>query len=104
MSNWKVVLLVFCLTLVACHKEDLVSSNGKLIGIDFRKCASPMCGGWFVEIEGDTLRFFETPDKTDLDLHSEIIFPQSVKIEWMRYEHEWKEIDDLIRVTSLFAR
>ncbi|MBK8503339.1 MAG: hypothetical protein IPL46_14650 [Saprospiraceae bacterium] len=102
MTNWRMILLAFYLAIVACNKEDSATSNGILIGIDFRKCASPMCGGWFVEIEGDTLRFFETPEKTNFDLHSEIIFPVPVKIEWMRYENEWKEIGDLIKVHSIF--
>lgn len=98
------VLLVYCLILGACQKEDSMSSDGKLIGIDFRKCASPWCGGWFVEIGGDTLRFFETPEKTDINLNSEIVFPVSVRIEWMQYENEWKDLEDLIQVNSLFRK
>jgi hypothetical protein len=100
--NQIVALLVVWLLVGSCQKEEVTLSDGRLIGIDYRKCASPFCGGWFVEIEDDTLRFFEIPKSTDINLDSEAVFPQPVKVEWMRYENEWKDIEDLIKVNALF--
>lgn len=100
--NRIVVYLAVLLFFGSCQKEDLNSSDAVLIGIDYRKCASPFCGGWFIEIQGDTLRFFETPKETDIMLDSETEFPIPVKVEWLRYQNEWKDVEDLIKVNSLF--
>lgn len=100
--NQVVALLVVLLFVGSCQKEQLTLSDAVLIGIDYRKCASPFCGGWFIEIEDDTLRFFEIPKNTDINLDSETVFPQPVNVEWMRYENEWKDIEDLIKVNALF--
>lgn len=67
----------------ACCDDDDVpvycSEEGVIIGIDFRECAC--CGGWFIEIEDDTLRamvlpqpFTETLDPNE--------FPLPVYLEW----------------------
>jgi hypothetical protein len=87
----------------ACKKEKHYL-NGTLIGIDYRKCASPMCGGWFIEIGNDTLRFFEQPIKTDINLNADLKFPIPVKVIHSRYTNDWKDIKDLIFVRELWKR
>lgn len=96
------LLLIICFIGSSCCKSDLTDNNAKLIGIDFRKCASPFCGGWFIEIEGDTLRFIETPEKTDIDLNGQLIFPIPVKVKGKKYDNEWKDVEDLIFVEELW--
>lgn len=99
----KILLFVFIALLgfTACEKSDLQSSNAVLTGIDFRKCASPYCGGWFIEVNGETLRFFEVPIDTDIELSGDLEFPISVSITWEKYEGDWGEIQDLIKVKKL---
>ncbi len=101
------LLFIFGLSLLsfsACIKEKLYV-DGKLIGIDYRKCASPMCGGWFIEIKGDTLRFLEKPEKTDIDLNGDLKFPIPVKVIYSRYDTPfWKDIKDLIYVKELWKK
>ncbi len=99
------VLFSFAVLAAACCKDaGLNTGDARLIGIDYRKCASPFCGGWFVEIDGDTLRFFETPAETDIDFNSELQFPIPVEIEWERYDNEWKDVPGLIRVEKIFKK
>ena len=97
-----VLIVAFLFFGASCREEEMTSGDALLIGIDYRKCATPFCGGWFIEIDGDTLRFFERPKETDIDLNAETEFPIPVKIKWMRYQNEWMEIDDLIKVNTLF--
>lgn len=88
--------------LTACnHDSNTLDGNSTLddatiLGIDYRRCASPYCGGWFIEIGGDTLRFLEVPAQTDIDLYGNAIFPISVKVRWHQYENEWSDIEGLI--------
>jgi hypothetical protein len=100
------ILLSFTVFGVQCCKNsDLVNTgDARLTGIDYRKCASPYCGGWFVEIDNDTLRFFETPAETDIDFNDELQFPIPVEIEWERYDNEWKDVPGLIRVERIFRK
>lgn len=97
------LFMVGLLSLSACKKEKLYV-HATLIGIDYRKCASPMCGGWFMEIKGDTLRFLEIPEKTDINLNGELKFPIPVKVIYRKYDNEWSQIKDLIFVKELFKR
>lgn len=57
-----------------------------------------------MKIEEDTLRFFQVPAKTDIDLNSELDFPIPVHVEWKKYNNEWKDIEDLIFVEELWKR
>lgn len=95
------LFIVGLLSLSACKKEKLFV-DGTLIGIDYRKCASPMCGGWFIEIKGDTLRFLEMPEKTDINLNGELKFPIPVKVIYRKYDNEWSQFKDLIYVKELW--
>ncbi|MCC6724451.1 MAG: hypothetical protein IT258_08070 [Saprospiraceae bacterium] len=105
----KNVLFVFLLAAIAgssCNKsDDFNSSSATLTGIDYRKCASPYCGGWFLEIDGETKRFLEIPANTDIDLNDgELEFPIPVEVEWKKYDNEWADIQDLIKVEKLFKK
>jgi hypothetical protein len=101
MKNHFLLFLLAAITMTACDKTSLQSNGAQLIGIDFRKCASPFCGGWFVEIDGQTLRFFETPAETDIDFSGDLEFPIPVNVVWKKYENEWKDVADLIFVEQI---
>ena len=96
-----VLLATLLLLLLACNKDNENLSNGNLIGYDKRYCASPFCGGWFIDIEGDTLRFLHPPEQTEIEITSQMEFPVPVVVEWRRYQNEWKDIEDLIEVIKL---
>ncbi len=101
MKNYFLLFFLAFFVLTSCEKSCMNEGDAKLIGIDFRKCASPFCGGWFIEIDGDTLRFFETPAETDIDFNGDLKFPIPVNVVWKKYENEWKDIPDLIYVEKI---
>jgi len=72
--------------------------DAQLIGIDFRLCPSPVCGGYWIEIGQDTLRFLNFPSNSDVgDLDSDTVFPIPVEVIWKWPEDETlKMAKDLI--------
>lgn len=54
-------------------------NSGIITGQDFRRCMC--CGGWFIDINSETYRFYDLPDNSDLDLYSEE-FPVQVNLDW----------------------
>ena len=104
MKNYFLLFLLAIVSLTSCEKSCMKEGSAELIGIDFRKCASPFCGGWFIEIEGDTLKFFEMPDETDIEFNENLEFPIPVNVVWGKYENEWKDVPDLIHVKKIFLK
>jgi len=105
MKNFILPLFLATLGFACCDKsDDLPSGNTMLIGIDGRKCASPFCTGWFLEIDGDTLRFLEIPTDTDIDFNSELAFPIPVEVEWTEYDNWWGDIEGLIKVEKIYLK
>lgn len=102
------ILLLFLTTLAfSCGDKsdaDLSSGDAMLTGIDMRKCASPYCGGWFLEMDGETLRFLEIPSDTDIDFNSELEFPIPVEVEWTEYDNWWGDIEGLIKVEKIYRK
>jgi hypothetical protein len=96
-------LAVLCFA-ASCKKSDLNPATAQLTGIDFRKCASPFCSGWFIEIDGETKRFLEIPNETDIDFNSELEFPIPVEVEWKEYDNWWGDIEGLIKVEKLYRK
>ena len=81
-----IILLNFGLFLfVACGDDeqkitaDHCTTEATLIGLDARECAC--CGGWFIEIEGDTLRALTLPEEfvNSLALYT---LPLDIYVEW----------------------
>jgi hypothetical protein len=98
------LITLIVLAVPACRKERQYT-NGMIIGIDYRKCASPMCSGWFLEVKNDTLRFLEIPEKTDINFNNgDLKFPIPVKVIYTRYTNDWKDIKDLIFVKEIWKR
>jgi hypothetical protein len=76
---------VFLVFLVSCKKdistESGLMSEGTIIGGDTRMCMC--CGGWFIKIDGDTLRFGNLPQESNIDLQIESL-PLEVRLNWER--------------------
>lgn len=53
--------------------------TGRVIGFDASLC--PCCGGWFIEINGDTLRPYTLPDNFDAVLNHSTL-PVEVCLKW----------------------
>ena len=105
MKNFILLLLLTTIGFACGDKsEDLSSGNAMLTGIDFRKCASPYCGGWFLEMDGETFRFLEVPTDTDIDFNSELEFPIPVEVECTEYDNWWGDIEGLIKVEKLYKK
>jgi len=97
-------LLLFCIvliSLVACKKDSNSLSQGKIIGYDYRKCASPCCGGFYIQIDNATYRCLEVPDNSQLNLSEETL-PLNVIVGWKKVETSCG--DDLISIDYMRKR
>lgn len=82
MKRLSTLLLILMALLSACEKE-FSKDTGIVTSLDTRRCGC--CGGWFVEIEGETHRFMELPENSSLDLENETL-PIQVKLRWKKEE------------------
>lgn len=73
-----IVLLMFGLS--CSMEEEEFKSNGIITGFDIRECSC--CGGYFIEIERNTYRFYELPKNSNLNLENPH-FPISVRLDWI---------------------
>ena len=70
---------VLLLTFSSCTKDYKYQSEGIITGQDGRYCAC--CGGWFIEIEETTYRFYELPINSGIKLDKDN-FPIQVQLNW----------------------
>jgi len=56
-------------------------NNGTITGIDFRECVC--CGGYFIDINDSTYRFFTLPANSEVSLDNPV-FPIYVKLDWAK--------------------
>ena len=63
-----------------CPEPEPCQSQGRITGPDLRLCAC--CGGYFIEIEGQTYRFGDLPPGSDVDLSRMENFPIDVCVDW----------------------
>lgn len=74
--------LFFLLLFAACNDNDdseYTLSNGLVIGADMRLCMC--CGGWWIEINKDTLRLMNAPSEFNEQM-IEMEMPVPVALEW----------------------
>jgi hypothetical protein len=84
----KFLLLIMIAGFIACVKKDRCRSDngnfeseGVITGADMRMCVC-QCGGYFIEIDGQTLRFMEEfLPPNDLDLSHDNL-PLKVRLDW----------------------
>jgi hypothetical protein len=50
------LVILFSLTLTGCEKV-WIGDPGIITGMDSRRCPSPCCGGYFIEISGKVYQF-----------------------------------------------
>lgn len=80
-----IVIVCFLLTiLVGCSKEESMD-YGQITGPDMSLCFC--CGGWFINIDGNTYRFFDIPENSNLDIENET-FPINVRLDWNNDENQ----------------
>ncbi len=76
-----------------------------IVGQDFRRCMSPICGGWFIEVGNDTLRFLNLPEKTDLLEGPEWTFPIPVLIKYEPYSNpDFPFLTNVITLTEIWRK
>lgn len=99
----KLSAFVFLLFSFANCEKKKTNNEALVIGIDYRKCAHPFCGGYFIEINQDTLRFLDIPKKSNLgELAFETHFPIPVEVKWILPKDELlKKAADLIEVKEI---
>ena len=84
-----VLFVVGALLFSACEEDEPTKDSGycnteaSLIGPDYRLCAC--CGGWFIQIEGETYRALTLPEEftNSLALYS---LPLDIYVEWSPVE------------------
>lgn len=97
----KILLFLALLNFIACQgdKPDL-QSEGIITQRDYRKCYC--CGGWFIEIEGETyLADLSGEQTTALDLQENAL-PVEVELNWKKDENAC--LDNKITVTDIKRR
>jgi hypothetical protein len=72
---------IFNLILFSCSTEPEYMSQGIITGGDSQMCIC--CGGWFIEIADNVYRFYNLPDKNDINLNEET-FPIKVRLSWKK--------------------
>jgi len=55
--------------------------KGTILEFDTREFVC--CGGWFIKTDNDTLRFYDLPLKSNLNLLAEIL-PLQVRLNWKK--------------------
>lgn len=86
------LLLVLPLLLASCsqlvdEEVEQYRSSGVIRGIDRTLCGC--CGGYFIEIEGEHLRFTQVPSGSDveiIDTWDGQQFPIEVELDWHRVQ------------------
>lgn len=88
-------LFVFAL---GCTKDDPVY-YGQITGVDYSLCVC--CGGWFIDIENETYRFYHLPENNNIDLSEEIMLVDVI-LEWEKDENGC--LGDEIIISSIALR
>lgn len=81
--NMKKLIFTFSLALFtfsSCYKDVSYKNNGIITGQDDRMCMC--CGGWFIDIDNTTYRFYELPPSSELNLENKT-YPILVKLNWI---------------------
>lgn len=105
MKSILLVLAVVLSVISACQKEKSDFTAAEITGIDYRKCASPFCGGYFIKIEGQTFRFLALPEKHNLDEDFHDKFPYPVAVKWHDFnDPQFPDVQDLIVVEEIQKR
>ncbi len=91
--------LFLAMLLMGCKKDRGYQDSGTVIGMDYRKCMC--CGGWFIEIDKDTLRFDVLPEEVSINFDS-IGYPVEVYLDW--HHKDPKCMDDEIIVDRIEVR
>ncbi len=98
------VLALLCLCAGSCSNSQdpnpALKNRGLITGPDYRKCAHPCCGGWFIEIDGNRYRFFDLPAGSDVRL-SETDFPIPVRLSWSRSTESHTCYGDVIVIHAI---
>jgi len=74
-----IYLALFVVFMTGCRKDHGYQDSGNIIGADYRKCMC--CGGWFIEIDKDTLRFQQLPEGSTINLN-DATYPVEVYLDW----------------------
>jgi len=58
-----------------------ITDSGTITGMDPRMCVC--CGGWWIRIQNDTLRFYDAPENVQAMLNK-AVFPMDVTVKWAK--------------------
>lgn len=58
-----------------------ITDSGTITGFDPRMCIC--CGGWFIRLQNDTLRFDQVPEASQSILEN-IAYPLNVRVKWIK--------------------
>ncbi len=79
LKNW--LILGMFLSLFACKKTAIAPADeGTVFTKDLALCAC--CGGFFIKINNDTMRFYKFPDGTGISDTTPL--PYRIRLDWQR--------------------
>jgi hypothetical protein len=91
------ILFLSFLMIASCRKND-IEKDALIIGLDSRKCSC--CGGWWLEIQGDTRRTLNLPIEFANQIDPNTL-PMQVKIRWEKDQLTSCFQDELILIKSI---
>lgn len=76
----RLIIIFLAITLLSgCRKDQGYQDSGTIFGHDYRKCMC--CGGWFICMEKDTMRFLTLPEGSTIKL-DDGNYPVEVCLDW----------------------
>ncbi len=85
----KFILISLMFYLISGCEDNTTSNPGLyktealIIGYDMRECMC--CGGWFIDIDDSTYRFWELPKDCEINFEKDTL-PLAVKLDWKKSE------------------
>ncbi len=84
-----------------CTEEvKTYQATGEITGPNSMACPSICCGGWFIDIEGESYHFLAFPADSDLDVDDIDSYPFSVQLDYDASEECW---DNSIEISAIEA-
>ena len=101
----KIILFValFITVLFSSCIEEVTTYEfeGQITGPSPLMCPTICCGGWFIDIEGESYHFLEFPANSEFSVDDTDSYPVSVKLDYETSEECWENSISIIAIEAL---
>ena len=99
----KIILFSFLIAALfsSCAEETITyEAEGQITGPNPMACPTICCGGWFIDIEGESYHFLEFPADTGFSIDDVDSYPFAVQLDYDTSEECW---ENSIIITAIEA-